>query len=207
MQDSEKISVIKSWLGTGSINIFGLPFAGKDTHGTILAKQLGASLIGGGDILRNGSEFSEEAKEIIKTGKLAPTDEYVRVMVGYLARSEFSSVPLVLSSVGRWEGEEHAVIEGAMKSNHPIKAVLYLQVDPLDAYERWQISQEKQDRADRYDDMEHILQIRFEEFMSKTLPVIQTYDEKGLLIEIDGKPPVDVVTSKIIDELYSRATI
>ena len=27
----EKITVIKQWLGTGSINVFGLPFSGKDT--------------------------------------------------------------------------------------------------------------------------------------------------------------------------------
>ena len=42
------IEIITQWLGTGAINIFGLPFAGKDTHGHRLAELFGASIMGGG---------------------------------------------------------------------------------------------------------------------------------------------------------------
>ena len=37
-----KIAKIKTWLGTGSINIFGLPMSGKDTQGIKLAEALNA---------------------------------------------------------------------------------------------------------------------------------------------------------------------
>ena len=48
----EKFSTIKNWLGTGSINIFGLPMAGKDTQGIKLAEALNAKFLSSGMIVR-----------------------------------------------------------------------------------------------------------------------------------------------------------
>ena len=48
----EKIAKIKEWLGTGSINIFGLPMSGKDTVGIRLAEALGARFLSSGIIIR-----------------------------------------------------------------------------------------------------------------------------------------------------------
>ena len=48
----EKIETIKEWLGTGSINIFGLPMSGKDTQGIKLAEALGAKFLSSGLIIR-----------------------------------------------------------------------------------------------------------------------------------------------------------
>ena len=41
----KNIGIIKKQLGVGSINIFGLPFSGKDTVGKRLADDLGAVLL------------------------------------------------------------------------------------------------------------------------------------------------------------------
>ena len=48
----DKIETIKAWLGTGSINIFGLPMSGKDTQGIKLAETLGAKFLSSGMIIR-----------------------------------------------------------------------------------------------------------------------------------------------------------
>lgn len=61
------IQTIKQWLGKGAINIFGLPFSGKDTHGHQLAKLFDASIMGGGDILRN-SVIPPHVRELIDAG-------------------------------------------------------------------------------------------------------------------------------------------
>ena len=39
----QKITLIKNWIGTGSINVFGLPFSGKDTVGVRLAEMIARS--------------------------------------------------------------------------------------------------------------------------------------------------------------------
>ncbi len=198
------IEIITQWLGTGAINIFGLPFAGKDTHGHRLAELFGASIMGGGDILRN-SVIPPHVKEIIDSGRLAPTDDYVRIVLPYLSREEFAGRPLVLSSVGRWHGEEPGVIEAAAAANHPLKAVLFLSVSEAVAHERFVASREDETRGKRADDAEHILATRFTEFRDKTLPVIEFYREKGTLIEVDGNPPKDEVHQTILRGLLRLA--
>ena len=198
------IEIITQWLGTGAINIFGLPFAGKDTHGHRLAELFGASIMGGGDILRN-SVIPPHVKEIIDSGRLAPTDDYVRIVLPYLSREEFADRPLVLSSVGRWHGEEPGVIEAAAAANHPLKAVLFLSVSEAVAHERFVTSREDETRGERADDAEHILATRFTEFRDKTLPVIESYREKGMLIEVDGNPPKDEVHQTILRGLLRLA--
>ncbi len=198
------IEIITQWLGTGAINIFGLPFAGKDTHGHRLAELFGASIMGGGDILRN-SVIPPRVKEIIDSGRLAPTDDYVRIVLPYLSREEFAGRPLVLSSVGRWHGEEPGVIEAAAAANHPLKAVLFLSVSEAVAHERFVTSREDETRGERADDAEHILATRFAEFRDKTLPVIEFYREKGMLIEVDGNPPKDEVHQTILRGLLRLA--
>lgn len=43
----EQVQQIKAWLGTGSINIFGMPMSGKDTVGVRLAETLGGNFVFG----------------------------------------------------------------------------------------------------------------------------------------------------------------
>lgn len=200
----EQLTTIANWLGTGSINIFGLPFAGKDTHGRELAKLFDGVILGGGDILRN-SIIPEHVERAMHEGKLIPISDYIDIVLPYLSRDEFRDKPLVLSSVGRWFGEEKGVLEAAKMSSHPIKAVVYLKLKQEVSYERWKKSQDKSDRSARSDDAEHLLEVRFKEFREKTLPVIEAYRQLSLLIEVDGIPSKAEVSRKILEGLYDHA--
>lgn len=199
-----KINHIKQWLGAGSINIFGLPFAGKDTHGRELAKIFGAPLIGGGEIIRSDLT-PQHMKDHIAKGMLTPTDEYLQLILPYLDRAEFKPKPLVLNSVGRWFGEHEQVVKAADKAGHPIKAVLYIVVDTPEVLKRWESEQNRHDRGHRHDDAEHILETRISEFESKTLPVIEFYRRQNLLIEIDGTADRNTATAQIMDKLYEKS--
>ena len=48
---------------------------------------------------------------------------------------------------------------------------------------------------------------RIEEFQTKTLPVIQHYDEMGLLVEIDANLPKDEVELQVLGALAVRAGV
>lgn len=196
----EKIDKIKAWLQSGSINVFGLPFSGKDTHGTRIAELFGGVFISGGDILRS-SQGIEHIKNHIAKGHLAPTDEYLDIVLPYLSKKKFAGKPLILSSVGRWHGEESSVIKAANDSGHPIKAVIYLSINQSEAKRRWQLAERgRQDDAE-----ENILLNRFSEFQQKTLPVIEFYRQKGLLIEVDGLPEKEEVLANILTKLAAMA--
>lgn len=196
---------IKKWLGSGSINLFGMPFAGKDTQGHLLAEEFGAQLLGGGEILRN-SEITPAGKAAMDAGELFPTEEYIKTVLPYLSKSVFAGKPLILSSVGRWHGEEDGVIKALEQSGHPLKAVVFLNINEELLYERWEVAQSAGGRGERADDEKEKLAVRLAEFREKTLPVVEYYREKGLLIEIDASKHVMDVCRDIIDALASRAS-
>ena len=199
---------ITDWIGNGSINIFGRPFAGKDSQGRRLAEIFKGNLLGGGEIMR-GSDIPERIKSEMRAGKLIPSADYVTIVLPYLSKPEFANAPMILSSVGRWHGEEPGVMVALQASNHPLKAVVYLRLEEADVMDRWRDHENRKDRSERHDDSELILETRFQEFRDKTLPVIEFYKNKGLLIEIDGTQSRDDVTNEIIirlDEFASRAS-
>lgn len=201
----DQIKIIKNWLGTGSINIFGLPFAGKDTHGAELAELFGAAMFGGGDILRSDG-MPKHVQDLIGTGALAEREDYLKIILPYFSKPEFHDKPLILSTVGRWHGEEEGVLEATRTSNHPLKAVIWLEITEAEMRKRWTISQALNDRNGRDDDAEHALDVRLNEFKNKTVPVMNFYKEHNLLLKIDGKPEMKVVSQNIINALYKKAT-
>jgi adenylate kinase len=204
--DNTKIETIKNWLGSGSINIFGLPFAGKDTVCEKLADLLGGIVIGGGEILRSQKQKDHIADQIDK-GALAPTDEYLAIVLPYLSQLHLAHKPLILSSVGRWHGEESSIITAAHDSGHPLKAVVLISITEQEAHKRWALATHLGDRGQRKDDAQGILDTRINEFISKTTPVIDFYRSQGLLIEVDGLQSRSAVLAEVVSKLAEQATL
>ena len=199
--DTKVVMTIKNWLGSGSVNIFGPPFAGKDTQARLLSEALDAPVVAGGDILRSHPDQAK-IKRLMSTGELFPTDFYLSVVLPYLSKPEFANKPLVLSSVGRWSGEEKVIVEAAEQAGHPIKAAIYLKLGADNTKQRYAHSQEIQDRGLRHDDAEQVIEVRLAEFMKKTLPVIEFYKNKGILLEVDGSLDRQKAAEQIVQSLF-----
>jgi adenylate kinase len=199
----EKITTIKQWLGTGSINIFGLPMSGKDTQGIKLAETLDAKFLSSGIIIRamekqSRNKFSEK-------GNLIPTNVFYEWVLPYFERPDLFKYPLILSSVGRWFGEEDQVMSVAAGAGHEIKAVIVLNVSEADVEKRFNEAKILDDRGERADDKDlEIFHNRLKEFREKTLPVIQHYRSLGLLVEVNGDQTRDAVFNEIVEKLYRK---
>ncbi len=202
----ENIETIKAWLGSGSINIFGMPFSGKDTVGGRLADVLDGELLSSGSILREAQERDAELKAEMNSGALANTDKFRSIVLPYFGSEHLVGKALILSSVGRWEGEEHDVIKAASDAGHPIKAAIYLNISPEEAEKRRLAALELNDRGARGDDEnEESLKLRIAEFNEKTLPVLKTYEDLGLLIKIESDDSREVVFDRVINGLLNKA--
>lgn len=199
----KELAAIRQWLGQGSINIFGMPFAGKDTQGGALANLFDAELLGGGTILRNGI-IPTHVQKIMDGGGLIPTEDYLNIVMPFLSHERLHGKPLLLSSVGRWHGEEHGVMQATKAAQHPIQAVILLTVSEQVARERHD-SISREDRGNRADDAPDVFEKRLHEFREKTLPVIEYYRDHGLLIEVDGSRKPIAVTDDIINHLLDFA--
>ena len=200
-----KIEVIKEWLGTGCINIFGLPMSGKDTQGIKLAETLGAKFLSSGIIVRAIEAQSKESYS--QSGSLIPSDVFYEWVLPYFERPELFHTPLILSSIGRWFGEEDQTMSVAAGAGHPIMAAIILNVSEADVINRYEKSKELGDRGERPDDKSiDIFKTRIQEFNQKTIPVVQHYNELGLLIRVNGDQPREAVFNEIIDKLYQKAS-
>ena len=196
----DKLAMIKSWLGTGSLNIFGLPMSGKDTVGERLAKDLGAKFLSSGIIIR--AFEAEQNQNMTGSGQLIPTNTFYDIILPYFSRKEMKNDSLILSSVGRWSGEEDKIMEAAKNGGHEIKAVVLLDLTETDVKNRFEAAKELNDRGERADDANiEIFETRIREFNEKTVPVLNHYDELRLLIKVPANGSRDEVYSSVIDKL------
>jgi adenylate kinase len=196
----DKLAMIKSWLGTGSLNIFGLPMSGKDTVGERLAKDLGAKFLSSGIIIR--AFEAEQNQNMTGSGQLIPTNTFYDIILPYFSRKEMKNDSLILSSVGRWSGEEDKIMEAAKNGGHEIKAVVLLDLTEADVKNRFEAAKELNDRGARADDASiEIFETRIREFNEKTVPVLNHYDELKLLIRVPADGSRDEVYLSVIDKL------
>ena len=196
----DKLAKIKSWLGTGSLNVFGLPMSGKDTVGERLAKDLGAKFLSSGIIIR--AFETEQDQNMTGSGQLIPTNIFYDIILPYFSREEMKDDSLILSSVGRWSGEEDKIMEAARNGGHEIKAVVLLDLTEADVKSRFEAAKRLNDRGERADDANlEIFETRIREFNEKTVPVLNHYDELNLLIKVPANGSRDEVYSSVIDKL------
>lgn len=199
-----KLETIKTWLGTGSINIFGLPMSGKDTQGVRLAEALNAKFLSSGMIIR--AMEAETKQNYSAKGALIPTNVFYEWVLPYLERRDLFKYPLILSSIGRWSGEENQVMSVAAGAGHEIKATILLNISETDAKRRFEAAKTLNDRGDREDDKNpEIFSTRLQEFREKTLPVILHYENLNLLVKVNGNQPRDDVFNEIVEKLYAKA--
>lgn len=200
-----KIATIKEWLGSGSINIFGLPMSGKDTQGIRLAEALGGRFLSSGIIIR--AMEKQTKNNYSNSGALIPTNVFYEWVLPYFERPDLFQYPLVLSSIGRWSGEEDQVMSVAAGAGHDIKAAVILNISEAEVEERFNKSKELDDRGERADDKDlEIFKTRLAEFREKTLPVIQHYKSLGLLVEVNGNQTRDAVFNELVEKLFEKAS-
>ena len=196
----DKLAKIKAWLGTGSLNVFGLPMSGKDTVGERLAKDLDAKFLSSGIIIR--AFEAEQNQNMTGSGQLIPTNTFYDIILPYFSREKMKDDSLILSSVGRWAGEEDKIMEAAKNGGHEIKAVVLLDLTEADVKSRFEAAKELNDRGGRADDASiEIFETRIREFNEKTVPVLNHYDELKLLIRVPADESRDEVYLSVVDKL------
>ena len=203
----QQLKDIKAWLGVGSVNIFGLPMSGKDTVGVRLAENLGAKFLSSGMIVR--AMEKEKGINLSGQGSLIPSNTFYEWIRPYFEREDLWNYPLILSSIGRWAGEEDEVMAVARSSGHTIRAAVELRLSEQDVVERWEAAKLLGDRGLRPDDANpDIFRKRIEEYRNKTLPVLKHYQELGLLVSVPANLSRDQVFAKVVEALanFSKRT-
>jgi adenylate kinase len=181
--------------------IMGPPGAGKGTQAKIIAGRLSIPAVSTGDIFRSNvseqTELGVEAKRYMDSGDYVP-DEITNGMVRDRLAEEDAIDGFLLDGYPRTVSQVEELDAMLAERGHSLDAVLLLTVDEDEIVAR--LAKRASDEG-RTDDTEDVIRHRQEVYTEQTAPLIEVYDERGLLVRVDGIGSVDEVTSRVFDAL------
>ena len=197
----------------------GAPGAGKGTQATRICGKYNIPHISTGDILRAnikaGTPLGVEAKAYIDKGLLVP-DEVVIGLVRQRLSEDDCKRGYLLDGFPRTIEQAEALSKFSQ-----ISAAVNIQVDSKSVVERiagrrmckcgesYHVSWYKSDKCEkcgnalyqRDDDKEDTVKARLEVYEKQTAPLIEYYDNKGVLRHVDGMKSMDEVFEDIVEIL------
>jgi adenylate kinase len=180
--------------------LLGLPGAGKGTQAETIVANYKLAHISTGDIFRanmaNNTELGQKAKAFMDAGDLVP-DEVTNAMVADRLSQPDVANGFILDGYPR-NLEQAAFLDEFLASvNQPISATLYFEVAD-------DILQERLLGRGRADDTPEVIANRLAVNKAANLPLVDYYQNAGVLHTIDGNRPVDDVYADvkvILDQL------
>jgi adenylate kinase len=181
--------------------LMGPPGAGKGTQAKVIAERLSIPAISTGDIFRtNVSEQTElgiEAKRYMDAGDYVP-DEITNAMVRDRIAEADAVDGFLLDGYPRTVSQVEELDAMLAETGKQLDAVVVLTVDKDEVVGRLLRRASHEGRAD---DTEEVMRHRQDVYEQQTAPLLKVYDERGLLVEIDGMGPVQDVTSRVFEAL------
>jgi adenylate kinase len=186
--------------------LLGAPGSGKGTQGVRLAERYQCRHISTGELLRAqvaaGTDVGLRAQPFMERGDLVPDDLILLMVLDELVRPD-SPPSFVLDGFPRTVAQAEAAYEQAVGADRVLDAVVCLDIDHDELLERLE---QRGREAGRADDNEATIRHRIEEYEEKTLPLLDYYAGRDMLVRVDAVGDVDVVTRRIFAALDGMVT-
>jgi len=211
--------------------LLGPPGVGKGTQASAIVIKYGIPHISTGDIFRanikEGTALGIEAKEYMDKGLLVPDELVVSIVKDRLSKDdckegflldgfprtieqaevldkELNSMDIKLNKVVNIYADKEVLIERAIGRRicRTCGATYHVNFNPpkvenicdLDGGELFQ----------RDDDNRDTVATRIEVYEEQTAPLIDYYEKKGIILNIDGTRPIDVTFETIVNALENK---
>lgn len=184
--------------------IVGPPGAGKGTQATLIAERYGIPAISTGDIFRenikNQTELGKQVEAIVSGGSYVPDDLTNAIVADRLAQAD-AAAGFLLDGYPRTVEQVHELDRMLSAAGAALDAVVLLEADTDEVVQRLLKRAQEQGRAD---DTEDVIRHRQEVYAEQTEPLISLFDERGIVVRVDGLGSIDEVSSRIGDALTER---
>lgn len=187
--------------------IVGPPGAGKGTQATAIAETFGVPAISTGDIfranVRDETELGLQVKAIIEAGDYVP-DSLTNALVADRLGQADAVDGFLLDGYPRTV-QQVEFLDGLLaEQGHAVAAVVQLVADRDAIVERLRRRAVEQGRAD---DTEEAIRHRQDVYLRETAPLLETYRDRGLVVEVDGLGTIDEVAGRIDAALAARGLV
>jgi adenylate kinase len=211
------------------IYIMGPPGAGKGTQAMLLTREIGYEHFSTGDAIRKiakmDTALGKQIKEINEQGILCPPEIVAEIVIEAVKDTLSRGEGVVFDGTPRTEIEAGIVDTYFTQAGYGRPLALLLDTDKATMVERnskrrFCLGVEKgfpiifkSDEAQctaaggtigtRVDDDPAKFDTRWNEFMERTMPVIEGYKQEGILHVVNGKGSIDVVHKEIVQLINS----
>jgi adenylate kinase len=184
------------------IILLGAPNSGKGTQAAFLAGKLGVPAIATGDILRAardaGSELGQRVKGVMAAGGLVDDVLMAEIIEDRLARAD-AGFGFVLDGYPRTPSQAETLATILRRQGVELDAVIALAVPEPTLISRGLA-------RGRDDDREDVIRERLRVYHEKTEPLVEHYRSLGLLRDVDGSRPIELVTLQIMESISQGRT-
>jgi len=182
--------------------LIGPPGAGKGTQAARIAAHFDLARIATGDLLREevaaGTEFGATAKGYMDRGDLVPDDLVIAMTRDRIARANTEG-GYILDGYPRTLPQAEAAYRWAVARGVPLDLTLHFEIGTDELLARLAGRAREEGRSD---DLEETIRHRLDVFRAQTLPLVDYYRRRGILVEIDAVGPVDAITERILAALH-----
>ncbi|AZL15885.1 adenylate kinase family protein [Rickettsiales endosymbiont of Stachyamoeba lipophora] len=207
------------------IVFLGPPGSGKGTQSSILCKKFNLKKISTGDIFRELSvqdtALAREVTQVMSSGGLIDDNLVTKVLIDHLETKNLQDHYL-LDGFPRTLKQALYYDKYLVEKNKTITKAFFLDVPESllvnrvssritcsNCGEVFNINQNikqcsncgSEQLSIRKDDNIEIVQKRIENYKAQTLPIIDFYHNRNLLVTIDGSLPINIVTEEIISHI------
>jgi adenylate kinase len=213
------------------IVLLGPPGAGKGTQAEVISEKMHLAHISSGDIFRENlkaqTELGKMAQDYMNRGELVPDDLTIAMIKDRLGRPDCAQGAL-LDGFPRTPAQADALAQMLAGFGGKVDAVPYISV-PADLLikrlsGRWTCRAQGHiyndvsnppkkagvcdiDGSELYqrdDDKPATVANRIKVYSEQTSPLIDYYRQRGLLIEVDGTQPIDMVSQKMMEAIQKE---
>lgn len=176
--------------------IFGRQGAGKGTQCAKIVENYGVIHLSTGDMFRAavaaGSELGQQVGPIMKSGGLVSDEMTIAIVQERLAADDVTAAGFVLDGFPRTPAQAEALLE--MLGDDGLHAVIELEV-PLE-----EVTARMKARA-REDDTDEGIAERLALYDAETVPTIDWFRDRGLVVSVDGFGTEDEVTVRLTEAI------
>ena len=180
--------------------LMGPPGAGKGTQATQLANARGLLPLSTGDMLRDhvrrGTELGKRAKTIMDSGELVPDEIIIGMVRDTLEVAP--SIRFLLDGFPRTTAQAAALDALLAEHGAAVNAAVAIELHDETLVDRLMKRAELEGRTD---DNAATIRNRMEVYRRQTQPLLDYYEEQGVLRTVDGDGTVEEVQARIREVL------